>query len=1078
MVARDRVVLSCLIIATSVEAQTPLLARNVAISAENIAFSSAGKIWIVPRAGGEAHAVTTGTDDDFPVFSPDGARIAFTRGGPGADIYVAPITGGALRRLTFHPRRDVPVSWTGDRITFFAERDGEASSRLFTVGVNEGPIESVPLPTAEHGSWSPDGTRIAYSPVRTDRNRARWRYYRGGVEAKIWIARVADGAIERVPHGDWNDRLPMWVGERIYFISDRTDPYNLYSFDPRSKQTRKLTTFKEFGIDAAASTADAIALLRDGELYVYAIATAALARVPVTMTADTSEAMPRAVPAGRWTTKVALSANGDRAVVTARGDVFTMRLDAGAASVQHITSSSATAERHATLSPDARSVAFFSDSGGTYRLHIRSLDGTTARVIAVEDQPTFYWELSWSPDGRRLAFSDKRLQLWIADLTTGKATVIARSTFRDGSDDSNVPGSFQPTWSPDGRYLAFSMYGENRLRRVHAYDVAAARVRAITDGKRHAERPAFDASGRFLYVSTSPDATMGELFGVMSMFYRANVSRRIELVVLRASDRAPFLSNGAPDPEFVLTTQPTTIDFDGIDARIVSLPLERRDVSDLRAGPPGVVYATSYEWASTPALGVRTIVLDRISLDAPSRAQRVADGVESVVVSADGKTLLVGGGGRFSLITANDRAAETWPRRAIDLNEVRLQVEPRVEWTQMYHEAWRISREWFYDPGLHGIDAARLEAHYARFLPAVTRREDLNQLLDLSLGWFSISHRRVAGGDIPAVPRTDERLGALGADFDVDRGRYRVRRVYRSVSFAGGGSNLGPLDQPGMNVRAGEYLIAIDDRDVTTSRTLEEALVGTADRPTRITLASRPDGADARTITVVPMRDDARLRRFNWAEDNRRIVEEKSGGRLGYIYLPIFGSYGIESFVRDFLAATDKKGLIIDERFSPGGAAADAFIEMLFRKPLYHYAMREGADMPYPVHVVPGPRVLLTNEENASAAETFALMFKEKGGLTVGQRTYGGGIGGFNPIPELLDRGAIAAPNRGGYNSRLGRWEIENRGVVPDISVEALPRDLHGGRDAQLERAIAEALQRLGQNQFTVKRPAYPIHPR
>lgn len=1057
----------------------PILFGEVAANRTHIVFSFAGDLWRVSRKGGEAERLTDHpADDRFPAFSPDGSTLAFTRqSGGNEDVHVMPAEGGEARRLTWHPKSDVVRGWApdGKGILFASNRDGDGFWRLYTIDRDGVMPSMLPFPEAATGSFSPDGTRIAYVPFAVSWD--SWRHYRGGSTSPIWIGRLADSTLEKreaLSRPDANNRAPLWIGETLYFLSDRTGTPNLFSHDLRSGRTEQLTRFAKHGIRAVSAASDAIVFLTGGEIHLYDFARREDRTIDVRLTVPAPELGRRTVPAARFLERMVPTPTGDRLIVSARGEVLSFDPKAGKA--ENLTRTPGVAERSAAPSPDGRWLAWFSDASGEYELHVVPAGGSG------EARPSFYRELTWSPDGRRIAFSDKRLALWVADLGEARVERVATSSHIG-------QGEYRPSWSPDGRWLTYSQALDNRVRTVFLWDAREGRSHQVTDGRVQAEHPTFDHSGRYLYFTTSANAraaTADDLdWGVMSSaLARPLVVRRLNAAVLRKGDAPPLLAL-VDEPHPGARWEPAgevEIDLAGIDKRIVPVSGDERDFVGLSAGRPGVLFALINDWPATPGTGEGPEpVLYRYVLSKGGKAEKIAAEVVDFVLSADGSTLISRTGGRggpvVTMLAADAPAdAESKP---LDLAGLTVEVDPAAEWRQIYREVWRIARDWFYDPGHHGQDLTELERHYAAFLPGVVRRADLNDLFERMLGYLSISHLVVGGGDQSSPGSPPERTGLLGADFEIDRGRYRISRIYRSGHPNTGNPLLrAPLDQPGVDVREGDYLLAIDGQEVRADRNLYSYLVGTGLKPVEIRVAADPEGREIRTATVVPLPGENTLRRMDWAERNRQRVEEVSAGRLAYVHLPNQGGLGYEELLRGLLGNLDADGVIIDQRYSPGGIVFDSVIEMLRSRPLYAYAWREGGDLPIPTNTVAGSKVLLINRQNGSAAETFAQMWKLAGlGPVLGTRTFGGGIGGALFSPRLIDGGRITIPNRASYAPN-GTWGIENDGVHPDAEIEWDPAAWRAGRDPQLEAAVKAVLEEAKKiKRWVPKRPAYPKYP-
>jgi tricorn protease len=981
-----------------------------------------------------------------------------------------PASGGEARRLTYMPEHDLVMNWTpdGKKILFRSHRDEETQFRLYTIAVDGVFPDALPLPQGYAGSYSSDGSRIAYTPKPSP---GEWRYYRGGAVSPVWIADLASGAVERLPHGNYNDRQPMWIGDKIYFISDRTGHANLFLYDLKTKQTRQLTSYNAHGIRFASAGGGAIAYVHEGRIHIYDLAGGGEKMIAVKCSPDTSKMKPRSVSAAQYVQSINVDAKGEQVIVGARGEIFS--LDPKTGDARNLTETSAVAERDAAPSPDGQSIAYFSDESGEYQLYVRSSTGQVKK-ISVEQKPSFYRELVWSPDSKRIAFTDKRLALWVADVDARAARRIDSSTY-------SYQQEWYPRWSPDSRWLAYSKHHANRARTVYVYDVEASKAHQVTDGRTHTESPVFDASGKYLYFISSPNAGTSEFgWGVLNgVVARPLIRRSVHAIVLEEGAPSPLLPNGQPNPEAKIGERAAQvkIDFTRIGERVINLPLAPRDYSLLYTGRPGVLFALVAEWPSPPGFGSNpSQVLYRYDISQPPKFDKMIEAVDALDISGDGSRILFARRRAWFLVSSD--APPKQDEGKLELVKMQISLDPQAEWEQIYREAWRIMRDWFYDPNHHGQNLAELERHYAGYLPAITRRADLNRLMNQMLGHISVSHLGVGGGDVGPPPDQPSRVGLLGADYEIQQGRYRFKRIYRSSRYNDpAGAVAAPLDQPGISVREGEYLLSVDGQSIDASKNIYSYFEGKANRPVKITVGPSPDASQARALTVFPLAGENGLRRANWAEQNRRKVEEMSGGKLGYIFVADYGP-SILDFIRGLTAYGDRQGIVIDQRFNGGGITPDYLIEWLNRKPLYYYMFREGDDIATPVNPGPPVKVLITNEWNGSAAETFAFMYKlGKIGPIVGWRTVGGGIGPYVYTPPFIDGGRVQLPNRAAYNPDGSSWGVENEGVRPDIEVDIMPRDFISGRDPQLERAVQVAMEELKKSAPSrPTRPKFPVH--
>ncbi len=1027
------------------------------VSSKQIAFVYAGDIWTVDREGGEARIVIKQAGDKVaPVFSPDGSQLAFSMNvGGNLDLYVVSVSGSDIRRLTWHPKEDVAVGWTpdGKNLLFRSRRITDSTHQLYTISVQSGFEKELPLPLAWEGSYSPDGLRLAYMPMG-DPTRT-WRNYRGGQTSPIWIADLSSSQTQSLPRDNSNDRNPMWVGNTIYFVSDRTNTANLFAYDTGTKKANQLTKFDKYDIKAASYGTEAIVFVQDGAIHLFDVKTNQERVVPIKINSgDFAEIKSRNVKAARWIRAFNISPDGKQALFGARGEVLIA--SAEKPEVRNLTATTGVAERTPVWSPDGKWIACFSDESGEYQLHLRSVSGDEVKKIAIEPQPSFYNEPVWSPDSKKLAFSDKRLAIWYVDIEKNQAKRI--DTHYRGGDNTT------PAWSADSRWLAYTKVQMNYLRTLMLYSLDGAKSYAVSDSRYDADSPVFDKNSKYLYFTLSANAGPRRVFGMSSFTFRTLVTRSLNAVVLRNTDASPLLPATNKPENGEAEHGSAGIDIEGISQRIVRLPAPPRDYLGLAVGKAGILFVLE-AGNQSPNILHKFDVINR-------KSDKFIEGVGGFVVSDDGSKLLYVNGGNYFIVSAD--AAPKAGDGKLDLANAEIQIQPRDEWRQMYNEAWRLMRDYFYDASHHGQNLAALKEHYAAYLPNVVTRSDLNVVFREMFSHITVSHMQIGGGDAPN--QSPANVGLLGADYEVHQGRYRITRIYA-------GDNIepllvSPLVQPGVAVKTGDYLIAIDEQEITAEENLFKYFQGKAGKPAQLKVAAKPDGNGARTYTVVPLAGENTLRLYDWMEANRRKVAEMSGGALGYIYLPDTGRAGYELFNRDFYAQLDKQGLIIDERYNSGGAPADYFVESLKRTSLSAYAFREGADMPFPVAAVPGPRVMIINEYAGSGGDTLPWMFRQAGvGTIVGKRTWGGGIGGFVAMPEFVDGGGMLAPNRAFYNPKTGTFDIENYGVAPDVEIELSPAAMRQGHDPQLEKAVQIAMDNLKKNPATpVKKPKKAIY--
>ena len=1094
-------------LAAAPAAEPTRLLRTPTVSATQIAFAYANNIWVVERGGGQARRLTSFQGQTSnPHFSPDGSTIAFSAEYAGnTDVYVVPAMGGEPRRLTWHPGADMVQGWTPDgaSVLFASGRATWAPSgapRFWTVPAAGGVEAPLPLPRAHQGKLSPDGTRVAYRMNNSwDEER---RNYRGGQNRPVWIVDLKTFDLVSPPWTDSWDRDPAWVGDTVYFISDRDGVGNVWSFDVKTKKLSQVTTFRDFDVKALDANAGAVVFEQAGVIHLLDPKTGGARVVDITAAGDFPWMMPRWEDVTSRMTNLALSPTGKRIVVEARGEIFTIPAEKG--DVRNLTNSSGSAERDPAWSPDGKYVSYFSDKSGEYALIVEEQDGLNPPREFKLPNPTHFYTPSWSPDSKKILYHDTNLKVWVLDIESGKAKVV-------GDDPWMVPQrTLAPVWSPDSKWVAYASRLRSLYRAIRVTNVDTGDTKQVTDGLADAMYPVFDASGKYLWFFASTD------FGLRSQWldmtsYDREENFGLYLAVLKKGEPSPLLpesdeegpapasakeggraggrgagagtdaaaqaagepaeqaAGAKPTPRAPVTVQ---IDFDGLQQRIISVPgVPERQYAQLRPGAAGTVF-----YLETPAGGGQGgaggATLQRYRLSDRKSAQ-FATGVAAYAVSADGKKLLYragagGGGGRgggapgassgpsLFLVDADKTPPAAGQGRVSAT--LRMQLDPKEEFRQIFNEGWRNQRDYLYVPNMHGTDWPKMKQMYGQFLPYVRHRADLNYLLDTMGAEIAIGHSYVRGGDMPAVPAIT--AGLLGADFVVDAGRYKIARIYDTESW--NPDLRAPLAAPGVDVAVGDYILAINGAELRAPDSIYRLLDGTANRQTVLTVGSRAAMDGARQVTVVPVANEQGLRTRAWVESNRRLVDSLSGGQLAYVYVPNTGQPGYTSFNRYYFAQQDRKGAVIDERFNGGGSAADYIIDVLQRDFDGYFNNVAGDRYPFtsPSAGIWGPKVMIINEMAGSGGDLMPYMFKHrKVGPLVGKRTWGGLVHTAD-TPPFIDGGSMIAP-RGGFFTRDLKWAVENEGVGPDIDVENWPKDVIAGKDPQLERAVEEALRLL-----------------
>ncbi len=1088
-------------------ADPPLLLRQPAISATQVVFLYANDLWIVPRGGGEAKRLTSAVGEETnPAFSPDGRTIAFTGAYDGNyDVYTIPAEGGVPTRLTFHPSMETVTGWTPDgrSVLFNSPAAGyhRAVWQLYEVPAEGGFPECLPLPIVFQASMSPNGTQVAYVP--NGQYQEAWKRYRGGQTTPIWIANLRDSSIERVPRDNSNDSNPMWIGDTVYFLSDRNGPVTLFAYDTKSKQVREAIPNRGLDFKSAAACDDAIVYEQFGSLHLYDLASGRTSPLRVRVSADLIDIRPHYVDIQPQNVQhFALSPTGVRAVMEAWGEIFTLPADKG--DIRNLTRSCASAQRDPSWSPDGRWIACFCDASGEYQLTLHEQNGMgEARVIDLGSPPSYYYTPVWSPDSRMIAYADKRLNLWVVDVSPGgKAKpVLIDTNYYD-------PAYFDHTWSPDGKWIAYVKQLPSRLHAVFAYSLEQKKSFQITDGMSDAAFPRFDKNGKYLYFAASTDVGLSASWLDMSSDAHP-LTRSVYVAVLSSEDPSPLApesdeeeaqeaagkregkegagksagkgggkESGAGDAGGEPETPVVRIDIEGIGQRILALPIPAGNYVQMLAGKSGVLFLAEAPVVSIPSdeegpgsgFDVQKFDLEK------RECKPFTSGILDLVISENGEKLLFRTmeGWTMSGVEAAPAGEPAPGEGPLSLAGMQAWVDPRPMWSQMYHEAWRIQRDFFYDPNCHGLDIEKVERKYQPYLEGLASRAELNYLLIESLGEITVGHMYIFGGD-QAQPKMVQG-GLLGADYAVENGRYRITRVYNGENW--NPQLQAPLTQPGVNGKAGEYVLAVNGRELTSDDNIYEFFENTAGRQVLIELGPNADGAGSREVTVVPIPDESNLRHYAWMEDNRRKVDEMTNGRVAYVYLPNTAGEGYSNFNRYFFAQVGKEAAIIDERFNGGGQVPDYIIDYLDRPLMSKVVSREGADWLSPGQAIYGPKVMLINEMAGSGGDALPWYFRKAGiGPLVGKRTWGGlvGIGGY---PLLIDGGFVTSP-RWAFHGLDGEWEVENHGIAPDYEVDLDPEAVRLGRDPQLEKAVTLVMEMLEKSpKKEYPRPAYPNYHR
>lgn len=1079
-----------------------------AITEGKIAFAYADDIWVADADGKNPRRVTSHPGEERnPYFSPDGKHIAFTATYDGnVDVYAIPADGGEPRRLTWHPGQDIVRGFTPDgRVLFSSPREvfSRRHSQFFTVGIDGGVPRRLPVPTGEMGAVSPDGKLLAYTPL--GEMFRQWKNYRGGTASRIWVLKLDDLSHQEIPkpEGGCNDTQPMWVGETVYFLSDRDGEFNLYAYDRHSKKVSRLTHHDDFPVASASAGPGQIIYEQAGWIHLYEPGSAHSRRLKIGVAADLTETRPRYATGAKHVRDLGISPTGKRAVLEYRGEIVTVPAKKG--DPHNLTQTPSAHERSPAWSPDGKAIAYFSDASGEYAIIVRPQDGKGEGKSYPLKGAGFYEGPAWSPDSKKIAFMDNARTLSWIDLTTGAVKKVA-------AEPIYGPGRASRTkyaWSPDSKWLAYSLTNRTGFQAVWLYEIASDKSHPVTDGLVEAGEPVFDRGGKYLYFLASTDAGpannwFDQSFSDMlptSSVYLVTLAKGTANPLLKETDEegAEEADKGKESGKEKAKSEekqpeekpraPVVVDLDGIAGRVVALPIPPGTIQDLAAGGEGQIL---YVRRADVRPGQGPAARGKPSLrrfDLKTREEEtLAEGIDDFRVSADGKKLIYRAGELGAMLPPGAPMAGGGPvlgivdtgkfnkgDGALKLDAISVRVEPRAEWPQMLREAWRVNRDYFYAPNMHGADWDAMWTKYQSLLPDLASRDDLNRVIRMMLSELAVGHSYLAGGERLYEPKPIP-VGLLGADYDVADGRFRFKTIYGGAYWDP--SLRAPLKAPGVDVKPGDFLLAVDGREIRAVGEVYRAFEATAGKRVELKVGPKADGTGARTVVVEPVEDEGALRNRAWVEGNLRKVHERTRGRVAYVYVPNTAGAGYEYFKRYFFPQSDKEAIIVDERFNGGGQVADYYINMLRRPLVSYWATRYGEPLRTPNAAILGPKVMIIDESAGSGGDLLPWMFRKfQLGKLVGKRTWGGlvGILGF---PQLMDGAMVTAPNLAIFTE--DGWVVENVGVPPDIDVEQDPAAVAAGRDPQLDRAIEEVLKELSDHPppKPPKMPPFPVRTR
>jgi tricorn protease len=1117
-------VIGCACMMSAQEALEGRLLRFPDIYKDKIAFMYGGDLWLASSAGGTARRVTSHPGRElFPKFSPDGKWLAFTGQYDGNfNVYVMPSDGGQPKQLTYYQGAAQPLSdrmgvlnevigWTPDskNVVFLSRRysaNGWAK-RPTMVSIDGGWPQPMPMDDGGLLSFSADGTKIAYN--RIFRNFRQWKRYTGGMAQDITIYDIKNNAVDAViPHTEYTDTFPMWKGNTIYFTSDRgaEHKFNIYSYDLGSKQVEQLTKFDEFDVMWPSIGQDAIIFENGGYLYSFDLQTRQPKKLTIYLNGDRDQAMKHWVNASHQITDFNIAPDGKRAVFAARGEVFTVPAKEG--SIRNLTNSPGVREQKVAWSPNGRWIAYVSDKTGEDEIYITPQDGLGPEEQITSGHKGFIFTPAWSPDSSKIAWADQTLKLWYVDIKEKKPVQVDSAKYFEIQNYN---------WSPDSKWLAYDKNLDTGFAVVYLYNLADHKTIPITSTLENSYAAIFDPDKRYLYFLSDRD--YNEVLGNIDFEFANPKTTRVYVVTLTADEPSPFpaLSDEvnvkseepaatAPMPEAekknakqpqgkkketeAKTDEKTVqtaskeppkvfrIDLDGIENRIVALAVAPAQIGSFDASKDGIYYSTSpIRGLSGPLAGENPAIH---VYDLKEHKDKVLlEGADHFALSSDGSKLLyrAEGDGPAGIIDAKPTDS---PHKvgdgALKLDGMRALVDPPQEWREIYNEVWRQERDYFFEASMNGVDWQKIKDKYAQLLPYVADRYSLTYIMAEMIGELSNSHTYVGGGESPDLHPVN--VGQLGADYEVDAasGIYRIKKIYPGENWDA--HVRSPLTEPGVNIKEGDYLIAINGRTLRAPQTPDELLTNTANEVVTLSVNAKPSADGARKVVVKPIADEHNLRQLNMVETNRKKVDAASGGRIGYVYLPDMGEAGLNAFVEQYFPQIRKEGIIFDVRYNGGGFVDGLIFERLRRVLASMDSARNWESSTTPGNVFYGYMACVTNHMAASDGDIFSYMFKHyQLGPLIGSRTWGG-VRGIRGEMPLMDGGYITRPEFAMYGLD-SKWLIENHGVEPDVPVDNPPDLVVKGQDPQLEKAIEMVMEQIKAHpkKLPARPPDLPAYP-
>jgi tricorn protease len=1044
------------------------------ISENSVVFTSGEDIWTAPLEGGDAMRLTIHDGHErYPKFSPDGSLIAFTGDYDGnTDVYVMNSKGGNITRVTFHPGVDEVVGWhpVKNKIIFNSGMNSTTRyTKLFLISPDGTGLEELILYDASRGSFSPDGKMIAYNKVGTE-NRT-WKRYTGGLAQEIYIYNFETNTEENITNFRGTDRMPMWIGSTVYFVSDRDRYLNIYSYNTESKEINQLTSHNDYDVLRSSARKDKIVYEKGGKIWILDINNKKSSEIKIKINSDAPETRPYIQNLIENIQGFDISPSGIRALVVARGEVYSIPKSSGI--TQNISNNCGARDKDAAWSNDGQKIAWLSDKSGEYEIYIQNADRTGEAVKMTSHKDGYRHTLRWSPDDKKIAFADQTLRCYILDVNSKQVTEVDQAKYENADESLYHKAIYDYNWSPDSKYLAYSKMNKDMVYQIYIYSLENKKVYPVSDGLYYDFNPVFTKDGEHLiFVS---DRRFNPTFCDIEweMVYK-DVAGIYVLTLKKDGESILPFKNDIEKGQNKSTKQVSAfrIDFEGLERRIESLPLPAGNYRDLAVNESGIFYLNSedgdYNKMDYREPGPRTLYCYSFE----NREEKtVIEKINGFKISADGSNIIYSKGRQLGIIASDSEKSQG---NDLNLSDLKMEIDPVLEWKAIFNEAWRMERDFYYEPDMHGIDWIAMKVKYGNLIDMATCRQDVQFIIGELIGELNTSHTYVYGGS--GQRKADAvNIGMLGVDWETDKASdlYRFKKIYRVPDWSR--ETYPPLVKPGLNINNSDYLLAINGKKVTADKNIYSYFIDLAGKQVKLSVNNKASEEGAREVIVEPLSSETQLRYNDWLENNRIEVDKASNGQIGYIYMPDTFEGSAIDFPKYFYSQTKKKGLIIDGRFNGGGLDPEIFFQRLLKMPHGYWTRRYSEDQTIPFLAVTAHMACLTNRYAGSGGDELPYEFKwNKMGPVIGTRTWGGLVG-VSMFLELLDGSGLTSPDYRIYNEN-GDWIVENEGVEPDIVIEQNSVDLSKGIDTQLMKAVEVLMKKIKEEPRSMpKHKSFPI---